>query len=91
MNPQGQAFETTPAGENPAGDRKRLLALSVTAVLLVDARLAVMLLDDKNLVSRAAAVITNMPEHYAIWYKIIFYSYFAWWLWKLRFHSTIMK
>jgi hypothetical protein len=62
MNPQGQAFETTPAGENPAGDRKRLLALSVTAVLLVDAGLAVMLLDDKNLVSRAAAVITQIGD-----------------------------
>lgn len=57
MNPQSQAFETAPAGENAAGDRKRLLALSVAAVLLVDAGLLVLLADDKNLVSRAAAYI----------------------------------
>ncbi|MBC8036328.1 MAG: hypothetical protein H7X89_03830 [Rhizobiales bacterium] len=59
MNPQRQAFQTAgaPAGENPAGDRKRLLALSIAAVVLVDLGLAVLLLEDKNLVSRAAAYI----------------------------------
>ncbi|MBC8036342.1 MAG: hypothetical protein H7X89_03900 [Rhizobiales bacterium] len=64
MNPRSQALPA--AGENISGDRKRVLALSLAAVVLVDLGLVMLLLDDKQLISRAAAVILqkgSAPAH----------------------------
>ena len=55
MNPQSQTFKTT-----PTTDEKRLVALSVAAVLLVDLGLAVLVVDDEKLIPKAAAFIQTV-------------------------------